>query len=123
MGEEKGKGGGKRNMLFNIHHGQVRFSSIQTGNKPIFRNKSPKKMLLMRSLKGEEGGEYRADKLGNIVVVAPEHIDAMVGLGYPIYDGDGTIRPVPKDDLLYPNNNLDSGYWQKINEAKNLRRD
>lgn len=110
-------------MLFNLHNGQVRFSSIQTGSQPIFRNKSPKKLIMMRSIRGGEAAEYRADKLGNINVVAQKHIDVMVGLGYPIYDGDGKMKPVPRDDLLYPNNNLDSAYWQKINEAKHLRKE
>ena len=110
-------------MLFNIHNGQVRFSSIQTGSKPIFRDKSPKVMLMMSRLDGTEHGVYRANKLGNIDVKAPEHIDTMVGLGYPIYDGDGITNPAPKNDLIYPNLNLDSSYWRKINEGKNLRRE
>jgi len=111
-------------MQFNLHHGQVRFSSIQTGSKPIFRNKSPKKMLMVRNIRrGDEAYTYRADKLGNISVEIHQHIDAMVGLGYPIYAGDGE-RPVEKDrDLLYPNLDMDSPYWQRINEGKNLRRD
>jgi len=109
-------------MLFNIHNGQMRFSTIQTGSKPIFRNKSPKAMLLMSRLDGTGGGKYRADKLGNIDVVAAKHIETMVGLGYPIYDGDGKTVPVPKDELIYPNLNMDSTYYRKINEAKNLRR-
>jgi len=108
-------------MLFNIHNGQMRFSSIDTGSKPIFRNKSPKGMLLMSRIDGTENGIYRANKMGNIDVIAPEHIDVMVGLGYPIYDGDGIRFPAPKDDLLYPNMNLDSAYWRKINEAKGQR--
>lgn len=110
-------------MLFNLHNGQVRFSSVQTGSKPIFRNKSPKKMLMMAHIKDGNQGIYRADELGNIDVLAPVHIDVMVGLGYPIYAGDGKMKPVPKDDLIYPNLNMDSEYWRKINEAKNLRRD
>ena len=109
-------------MLFNIHNGQMRFSSVQTGSKPIFRNKSPKGILMMARIDGTENGVYRADKLGNIDVKASGHIDTMVGLGYPIYDGDGKMSPVPKDDLVYPNLNMDSSYWRKINEAKNLRR-
>jgi len=109
-------------MLFNIHHGQVRFSSIQTGSKPIFRDKSPKGMLMMSRIDGTENGVYRANKLGNIDVRAPEHISSMVGLGYPIYNGDGKTNPVPKDSLIYPNLDLDSLYWRKINEAKNMRR-
>jgi len=108
-------------MKFNIHNGQMRFSSISTGNKPIFRNKSPKKMLMVRSVNGGEATSYRADSLGNIDAVIPQHIDVMVGLGYPIYSGDGKTRPVPKDMLIYPNSNLDSTYWQRINEIKNLR--
>ena len=107
-------------MLFNIHNGQVRFSSIQTGSIPVFRNKSPKAMLMMSRLDGTSNGVYRANRLGNIDVRAPEHIDSMVGLGYPIYEGDGIMNPVPKDDLLYPNLNLDSSYWRKINAAKSV---
>lgn len=110
-------------MLFNLHNGQVRFSSMQTGSKPIFRDKSPKSHISMMRLKGTDDRGYAADELGNIDVKAPEHIDTMVGLGYPIYDGDGKTKPVPKDDLLYPNLNLDSEYWRRINEAKNLRRE
>lgn len=114
-------------MLFNLHNGQVRFSSVQTGSKPIFRDKSPKKHISMIRIMSPKGtidhrGGYETDKLGNIDVTIPAHIDTMVGLGYPIYGGDGKMKPVPKDDLIYPNNNLDSEYWRKINEAKNLRR-
>lgn len=105
-------------MLFNIHHGQVRFSSVQTGSKPIFRDKSPKKMLMMQHLRGGHRGIYRADELGNIDVNAPVHIDVMVGLGYPIYNGNGKLKPVPMDDLIYPNLDMNSPYWRKINEAK-----
>jgi len=101
----------------------MRFSSIQTGSKPIFRDKSPKKMLMMRGIDGSHPGLYRANKIGNIDVVASKHIDVMFGLGYPIYAGDGKMNPVPKDDLIYPNLNMDSEYWRKIQEAKNLRRD
>ena len=109
-------------MLFNIHNGQVRFSSIQSGSKPIFRNKSPKSMLMVQHIRGLHQGSYRADKLGNIDVEVPVHIDVMVGLGYPIYDGDGKQCPVPKDDLIYPNLDPKSAYWRKINEAKSRRR-
>ena len=98
----------------------MRFSSIQTGSTPIFRNKHKMGTLIMGHIKGIESIRYDADKFGNIEVEAPEHIDAMVGLGYPIYDGDDNLCPVPKDDLIYPNNNLASTYWQRINKAKNL---
>jgi len=108
-------------MLFNIHHGQMRFSSIQEGNKPIFRNKRPMGTLFMGHIKGIESIRYDADTFGNIDVLAPEHIEAMVGLGYPIYDGDGKMNPVPKGDLVYPNLNIDSTYWRKINETKLLK--
>lgn len=119
-------------MLFNLHNGQMRFSSIDTGSKPIFRDKSPKKMLMMAHIEGTDQGIYRADKLGNIDVVAPQHIDVMIGLGYPIYNGDGRFVPIPEGDgirvvpvpwgdLIYPNLDLTSSYWRRINEAKNLR--
>ena len=41
----------------------------------------------------------------------------MVGLGYPIYDGDKKMYPVPLDDLLFPNIKPDSEYWKRINQA------
>lgn len=114
-------------MLFNLHNGQMRFSSIDTGSKPIFRDKSPKghvSMVKIISPKGDidHRGGYDADKLGNIDVTISEHISTMIGLGYPVYNGDGKTYPVPKVDLLYPNTNLDSLYWRKINEGKNMRR-
>ena len=77
---------------------------------------------MMSRIDGTQSGIYRANKLGNINVKASEHIDTMIGLGYPIYDGDGKLNPVPKDDLIYPNSNMDSTYWRKVNEAKRLRK-
>ena len=114
-------------MLFNIHNGQVRFSSVQTGSQSLFRPKSPKGHISMIKIISPLGvidhkGGYEADEIGNINVEIPKHIDTMIGLGYPIYDGDHKQYPVPKDDLIYPNLNMDSSYWRKINEAKNLRR-
>ena len=105
-------------MLFNLHHGQVRFSSIQTGSKAIFRPKSPKGVLLMKKIDGTPYGKYTTDKLGNIDIVAPEHVDVMVGLGYPIYDGDGVTFPSSMRDMIYPNLDPTSPYWRKIQEAK-----
>lgn len=114
-------------MLFNIYNGQVRFSSIQTGSKPIFRPKRPWGQVSMGAIKGVKGemdhsGGYKADALGNIDVVIHKHIDTMIGLGFPIYDGNGKLNPVPKDDLIHPNMDPNSSYWRRINEAKNLRR-
>lgn len=103
-------------MLFNIHFGQKRLQ----GGKMAFRPKSPKSMLIMQDwVKGIPKGkaEFRADKLGNIDIVNPKHIEVMVGLGYPLYDGDGKTTPVPMDDLLYPTLQLDSEYWKRINQA------
>src|SRR3972149_6203700 len=102
-------------MLFNIQHGQVRFSSL---GKPVFRHKAKFGRLYMMQIKGMHQGIYDADKLGNIDVRAMEHIDTMVGLGYPIYNGDGKTYPVPLDDLIYPNLDVNSEYWRGINEAK-----
>ena len=107
-------------MLFNIHHGQKRLQ----GGKMVFRPKSPKSMLIMQDwdAKGPAGKiEYRADALGNIDVLHPKHVETMVGLGYPIYNGDGKIAPVPMDDLLYPTLQLDSEYWKRINRALKRR--
>lgn len=106
-------------MLFNLHHGAVKFD---VAGQPVRRDKSPKKAITMRRVKDGHGGTYTADKLGNIDVRVHEHIDTLVSLGYPIYNGDGRTNPVPKDSLIFPNNNLSSPYWQRILEAKNLRR-
>ena len=113
-------------MLFNLHNGQVRFSSIDTGNKPIFRPKMKVGHISMGRIntpRGDVGhnGGYQTDKMGNIDVTIPFHIETMIGQGWPLYNGDGKTYPVPQVDLLYPNMNLDSLYWRKINEGKNLR--
>lgn len=75
----------------------------------------------MRRLK--EGGEsvtYLADKIGNIDVKAPLHIQTMMGLGYPVYDGDGKAYPVPADDLTWPRLETDSAYMKRCLEALSL---
>lgn len=105
-------------MKFNLHHGQVRFKS---NGQPYFRPKPPMGRLMMRQIQGLHQGDYKADALGNIDVEVPEHIDVMVGLGYPIYNGDGRQNPVPMDDLIFPSPILDSPYWRRINEAKHQR--
>ena len=105
-------------MLFNLHHGQMR---LDAKGMPYYRPKSPKGTIMMSHIKDGSGGIYHADKLGNIEVVALEHIDCMVGLGYPIYNGDGKQCPVPMDDLLFITAQLDSMYWRKIEEGKHLR--
>lgn len=104
-------------MLFNIHHGQMRFR----GGKMVYLPKSPKSALIMQDYeKGvpvKRKAQYRADKLGNIDIINPKHVEVMVGLGYPIYNGDGRIYPVPLDDLLFPNLNMDSEYYRRIQQA------
>lgn len=108
-------------MLFNIHHGQMRVGAIPgKGRAMVFRPKNPQKLLQMQDwdAKGPKARvEYRADALGNIDVLHPKHIETMVGLGYPLYDGDGKLAPVPMDDLLYPTLELNSEYWKQINRA------
>lgn len=69
----------------------------------------------------KEGGEsvtYIADKVGNIDVKAPLHVRTMMGLGYPIYDGDGKTYPVPPDDLIWPRLETDSQYMRRCMEAQ-----
>ena len=114
-------------MLFNLHNGQVRFTSIDTGSKPLFREKMKVGHISMGYIKGPLGnithrGGYQTDKLGNIDVTIPFHIDTMIGQGWPIYIGNGHL-PVSQLDLLYPDMDMDSFYWRKINEGKNMRRE
>lgn len=106
-------------MLFNIHFGQMRLR----GGSMVFIDKSPMGKLVMqnfdKSLAGDKR-EYVADELGNIDVTDPRHIETMVGLGYPLYDGGNRkLCPVPLDDLLYPSINSKSEYWKRINQATN----
>ena len=58
-------------MLFNVHYGQVRFTSIDTGSKPLFRDKSPKGHISMVRIISPQGkidhkGGYNADKMGTL---------------------------------------------------------
>jgi len=104
-------------MKFNIQFGQMRDKDGQM----YFNPKRPFGKLMMQGVKTGTTNEYVADEYGNIEVVIPKHIEVMVGLGYPIYDGNGS-KPVTRDDLLYPNLHMDSQYWRKINEALARRR-
>ena len=114
-------------MKFNLHHGGMKFD---IAGREVYRNKTPKKSITMKKVKGDHSGRYEADEMGNIEVTIPEHIDTLVSLGYPIYngngrpikDGQGRIYPVLRDDLIYPNSNINSPYWQKVFEAKSRRR-
>lgn len=93
----------------------------------VYRAKSPKSSLIMQDYrKGvpvKEKAQYRADGLGNIDIKNPKHIEVMVGLGYPIYNGDGKMYPVPLDDLLFPNLNMDSEYYRRIQQALYARKE
>lgn len=109
-------------MKFNIHFGQMRPDPYKSGQMRYLK-KTPKGKLIMAGLKDGSHKEYVADKLGNVEVVAKKHIEAMVGLGYPIYDGDGRQSPVPMDDLLFPNLNMNSEYWSRINQALSIQRE
>lgn len=103
-------------VVFNIHFGQMRLR----GGQMVFIPKHPMSMLIMQNWdSGTKGDkiEYKADPMGNIEVAHPRHIETMVGLGYPIYNGDGRTYPVPMDDLLYPSIHPDSEYWRLINQA------
>lgn len=115
-------------MKFNLHHGAMKFD---VAGKEVYRDKSPKKSITMKRIDGGgHNGRYEADEMGNIEVTISKHIDTLVTLGYPIYngdgklakDGEGRVYPIPRNDLLYPNKNLTSQYWQKVMEEKNRRR-
>lgn len=115
-------------MLFNLYNGQIRFGAMDKGSIPYFRPKMKVGNISIKKVRGVQGkiehhGGYQADKLGNIDVRIPFHIDIMIGHGWPIYNGNGKTYPVPRLDLLYPTNSLDSLYWRKILEAKNIRRE
>lgn len=115
-------------MKFHLERGQMRARKDSSGiMKMQYIPKSPKGSLMMAGVKmvGLNSGksvEYTTDKIGNINIKASEHIQVMIGLGYPIYDGDGKQHPVPMDDLLYPTLEPNSSYWQRINEALHTRR-
>ena len=111
-------------MLFNLHNGQVRFGAMDKGGIAYLRKKMKVGSISIKKVKGVQGniehrGGYDADKLGNIDVRIPSHIDIMIGHGWPIYNGDG--KTCSNGDLIYPNLDLTSPYWQKINEGKSLR--
>lgn len=106
-------------MLFNLHYGQAR---LDVKGRLYHRPKRPMGKLMMGHIKGFSQTEYRADKMGNIDVVAPEHLDVMVGLGYPIYNGDGKTYPVPPEDLVWISSNPESPYWRMIAQEKSKRR-
>lgn len=109
-------------VVFNIHFGQMRLR----GGNMVHLPKSPRSMLIMQDYDSgvkKAKSEFNADKLGNIEVSQPRQIETMVGLGYPIYAGDGKMCPVPMDDLLYPSVHPGSEYWKRINQAtgKNMK--
>jgi hypothetical protein len=107
-------------MLFNIHYGQKRVGTIPgKGRAMVFRPTSPRKMILMQNYSsGIKGPKqlYRADALGNIDVTHPAHVQVMVGLGHPIYIGNGKL-PVEPEDLLWPTLEPDSQYWKAVSQA------
>ena len=110
-------------MLFNLHNGQIRFGALDKGGIPYYRPKMKVGNISIKKVKGVQGkiehhGGYQVDKLGNIDVRIPSHIDIMVGHGWPIYNGDGR-REASRLDLIYPTLNMTSLYWRKINEGKN----
>jgi hypothetical protein len=107
-------------MLFNIHYGQRRLGQIPgKGRAMVFRPTAPRKMILLQNYSsGLKGPKklYRADELGNIDVQHPAHIQAMVGLGHPLYGGKGK-GPVEPEDLLWPTLEPSSPYWKAISMA------
>jgi hypothetical protein len=85
-----------------------------------YRFKRPMGRLMMGKMRDGRLLDYKADTFGNVNVTDPQHIDSMVGLGYPIYNGDGKTKPVTKEMLIWPSLDLQSEYWRRINQAKNI---
>jgi len=89
-----------------------------SGTGMYYQRKGPKKAIMMAALKpGGHTERYDADELGNIVIVGPAHLEAMRGLGWPIYIGSGS-GPVVWEDLLWPRLDLaDDPYFRCIQEV------
>ena len=110
-------------MKFNLHFGQMRPAVNANGQKISgqmrYLAKSPKRALMMANVRtGEKAMRYDADRLGNIEVVEPQHIETMRGLGYPIYVGDGT-GPVTMTDMLWPHvDDPEDPYLRKMLEQE-----
>ena len=106
-------------MLFNTWFGQMRPKPMSLGQY-YYRPKRPIGRIQLRKLEeGDHNVEYIADRLGNIDVEAPEHIQDFVGLGYPIYNGM-FIDPTTTEDMLWPDN---PEYNRRVLEGLNKRKE
>ena len=89
-------------MKFNLWYGQKRPTANQPGNF-YYRPKSAKKALIMNAFDPDNKRakkRYDVDTCGNIEITFAPHIQILVGLGYPIYKGNGLIASM--DDCLFP---------------------
>jgi len=76
----------KTTAIFNIHHGQVRIDKTSGGiaTSGKWRETSPKRALMMASVRDGDTILYEADDYGNIVIEDAAHIKAAAALGYPL---------------------------------------
>ena len=99
-------------MLFNTWFGQMRWQPAQAVSSEyrwMHRPKRPIGRIQLRSLEPEGGKgkrlnkEYVADRLGNMEVLAHEHIEDFIALGWPIYNGL-FVEDTSVTDMLWPDN-------------------
>lgn len=117
-------------VVFNLHFGQARPKLLSKGRpvEMVHRHTTPKREIQMsRQASGRATCPYRADELGNIEVTDEEDIlnlgphqrvdGVEVGLGYPLYIGEG-VGPVTREDLLFWLEPLDEEKYRILTEQE-----
>ena len=99
-------------VVFNLKWGQMRSRAAPgTGHKNqdmkgyamVHVDKPPVKSIQCGSARTGDNVTYRTDKLGNVDVVIHEHINALSGVGWPVYTGPVNQQvAVALDQLIWP---------------------